>query len=50
VFLKGNDELPDSVQAALQRLVDNGSAVKILEKYGADSSSLYNSIPINVAE
>jgi hypothetical protein len=50
VFLKGNDELPDSVQAALQRLVDNGSAVKILEKYGADSSSLYNSIPINAAE
>ena len=49
-FLKGNDELRDAVQAALQRLVDNGSAIKILEKYGADPSGLYDVIPINVAE
>jgi polar amino acid transport system substrate-binding protein len=49
-FLKGNDELRDAVQAALQQLVDNGTAATILEKYGADSSGLYDPIPINVAK
>ena len=49
-FRKGNDELRDAVQAALQRLVDNGTAAKILEKYGVDSDSLYDPIPINVAK
>ena len=47
-FLKGNDQLRDAVQAALQVLVDNGTAAQILEKYGVDSSGLYNPIPINV--
>jgi len=49
-FLKGNDELRDAVQAALQRLVDDGTAARILEKYGVDPDYLYNPIPINVAE
>jgi len=48
-FLKGNDELRDAVQAAVQRLVDNGTAAKILEKYGVDPEGLYDTIPINVA-
>jgi polar amino acid transport system substrate-binding protein len=47
-FLKGNDELRDAVQAAMQRLVDNGSAAKILAKYDVDSEGLYDPIPINV--
>ncbi len=49
-FLKGNDELRDAVQAALQRLVDNGTAAEILEKYGVDPDGLYDPIPINVVE
>ncbi len=49
-FLKGNDQLRDAVQAAMQRLVDNGTAAKILEKYGVDSDSLYDPIPINVVK
>lgn len=49
-FLKGNDELRDAVQVAMQRLVDNGTAAKILEKYGVDSDGLYDPIPINVVE
>jgi polar amino acid transport system substrate-binding protein len=49
-FIKGNDELRDAVQAALQRLVDDGTAANILEKYGVDPDDLYNPIPINVAE
>ena len=49
-LLKDNDELRDALQSALQRLVDDGTAAKILEKYGADPDSLYESIPINVAE
>lgn len=49
-FLKGNDELRDAVQAALQRLVDNGTAAKIDKKYGVDSDGLYDPIPINIAE
>jgi polar amino acid transport system substrate-binding protein len=48
-FLKGNDELRDAVQAAVQRLVDNGTAAEILEKYGVDPDGLYDPIPINVA-
>lgn len=48
-FLKGNDELRDAVQAAMQRLVDDGTAEEILEKYGVDSDGLYDPIPINVA-
>jgi polar amino acid transport system substrate-binding protein len=48
-FLKGNDELRDAVQAAVQRLVDNGTAAEILEKYGLDPDGLYDPIPINVA-
>jgi polar amino acid transport system substrate-binding protein len=47
-FLNGNDELRDAVQAAMQRVVDNGTAAKILEKYGVDSDALYDPIPINV--
>jgi polar amino acid transport system substrate-binding protein len=49
-FIKGNDELRDAVQAALQRLVDDGTAANILEKYGVSPDDLYNPIPINVAE
>ena len=48
-FLKGNDELRDAVRAAMQELVDNGTAAEILEKYGVDSDGLYDQIPINVA-
>jgi len=47
-FLKGNDELRDAVQAAVQRLVDNGTAAEILEKYDVDPDGLYDPIPINV--
>ncbi len=49
-FLKGNDELRDAVQAAVQRLIDNGTAAEILEKYGVDPNGLYDPIPINVVE
>ena len=49
-FLNGNDELRDAVQAAVQRLVDNGTAAEILEKYGVDPEGLYDPIPINVVE
>ncbi len=49
-FVKGNDELRDAVQAAMQRLVDNGTAAAILKKYGVDSNGLYDPIPINVVE
>ncbi len=49
-FLKGNDELRDAVQAAVQRLVDNGTAAEIMERYGVDSDGLYDPIPINVVE
>jgi polar amino acid transport system substrate-binding protein len=49
-FLKGNDELRDAVQATVQRLVDNGTAAEILEKYGVDPDGLYDPIPINVVE
>jgi len=49
-FLKGNDELRDAVQAAVQRLVDNGTAAEIMEKYGVDPDGLYDPIPINVVE
>lgn len=49
-FLKGNDELRDAVQAAVQRLIDNGTAAEILEKYGVDPEGLYDPIPINVVE
>ena len=48
-FLKGNDELRDAVRAAMQELVDNGTAAEILEKYGVDPAGLYDTIPINVA-
>ncbi|MDZ7684510.1 MAG: ABC transporter substrate-binding protein [Gammaproteobacteria bacterium] len=44
-FLNGNDQLRDSVQAALQRLVDDGTAAKILERYGVDSVRLYRCDP-----
>ena len=49
-FLKGNDDLRDAVQAAMQRVVDNGTAAKILKKYGVDSDGLYDPIPINVVK
>jgi polar amino acid transport system substrate-binding protein len=49
-FLKGNDELRDAVQAAMQRLIDNGTAAEIVEKYDVDSDGLYDPIPINVVE
>ena len=48
-FLKGNDELRDAVRAAVQRLVDNGTAAEILTKYGVDPDGLYDPISINVA-
>ena len=30
--------------------VDDGTAARILEKYGVDPDDLYNPIPINVTE
>lgn len=48
-FLKGNDQLRDAVRAAVQELVDNGTAQEIMEKYGVDPEGLYDPIPINVA-
>jgi len=47
-FLKGNDQLRDAVQAALQRLVDNGTYEAILSQYGV-TDGLYEEIPINAA-
>ena len=37
VFAKGNDELRDAFQKALQSLIDDGTATKIFEKYGVAS-------------
>jgi polar amino acid transport system substrate-binding protein len=37
---KGNDEVRDSIRAALQKLVDDGTYVAILKKYGVDYGAL----------
>jgi hypothetical protein len=34
----------------MQRLIDNGTAAEIVEKYDVDSDGLYDPIPINVVE
>ena len=37
---KGNDELRDALQAAVQALIDNGEYKKIIEKWGVEDGAI----------
>jgi len=47
--LKGNTELRDAIQAALQRLIDDGTYLKILEEYGLESVAVEEAT-VNIGE